>query len=733
MARTRLILCAVLILAVCLAIPAGAYQVMNLITNGSFEMRTAASGDPTGWRFYTNEGSTSTWGYSPCTGGKDMRIVRTGTTGETLLDNWNNMVPTTGGVTYKYKFVAKGSGTLSVCTGFMKTDNVTYSQTVTTFALTSSYQMFTVNATSPNGYAKAWIAFRLTGAGNFDIDDVDMIADPGTQQYPDAYLNLSWTCWGASNLSEVWGVGDGGDSWNVLWDKEYRSTLNNASGHYLYFRIDDSYMYANASGYKVAVTVEYADNGADTFALEYDGTGGAYTSAGTVTKTSTLEWKKKTFYISNAYFANRQNGGADFRISDQGDGAEGISYVAVTYWDSTTRSHAKINSNHLEINGSPTFLKTGSLAADYCNENLSGLGYPAQFQAKSYTAAKIIPYWFHFDTVGDGTHSSTTNLTNYINDCNSRGMKLGMTFETGAVGGGATPDWLFNWYTCQAYNSSGQAAVDSEYGTNFKIESLLSDAFLFRSRDWITWMLRQVDKTKITWYETAVEPQYIGNQQLDYSTDAYAKWRMWLEWRFSLATLNSWWGTGYTNYDAIPMPTVSTDPKWTQWNSWRAAALANWVNGEIQTIRNVVGEEALVATDALIVTNMQQRMGDYNKVMNQIYPNVFQCNWHWANRAAYNTAYDTCVPIARTKNQAISEHMTLNGSDFVAADVDAILRHTLTKGNKFGWEFVNMRPATADPFSLYNNDWSAKALINVMDSNNTAYMNLAGTYLTQPL
>ena len=728
----RLITCAILAIAISLVIPANAYQLMNMITNGSFEMRTAASGSPSGWRFYTNEGSTSTWGYSPCTGGKDMRIVRTATGSETLLDNWNNMVPTTGGVTYKYKFVAKGSGTLSVCTGFMKTDNYTFSQTVSTFTLTSSYQMFTINATSPNGYAKAWIAFRLTGTGNFDIDDVTMIADPGAAQYPDAFSNLSFTYWGTANLYQVWGIGDGNDAWNVIWDKECRNTLNAANGHYQYFRIDDSFTNGNP-GYKYAITVEYADTGTDTFALEYDGLSGAYTSAGTVTKTGTMEWKKKTFYIADAYFGGRQNGSSDFRISDQGDGAEYISYIAVSYWDSTLRSHARINSNHLEMNGSPTFLKTGSLAADYCNENLSGLGYPAQFQAKSYTAAKIIPYWFHFETVGDGSHGSMANLTSYINDCNNRGIKLGMTFETGAVGGGATPDWLFNWYNCQSYNSSGQPAIDSEYGTNFKIQSLSSDAFLFRSRDWMMWMLRQVDKTKISWYETAVEPQYIGNQQLDYSAAAYEKWHLWLEWRYSLAYLNSIWGTAYTNYDAIPMPTTSGDAKWSIWNIWRAYALASWINGDIQTIKNVVGEEALTAVDALIVTSMQQRMGDYTRVMNQINPNIFQVNWHWMSRAPYNTGYDTCVPIARTKNQAISEHMTLNGSDFVAADVDALLRHTLTKGNKFGWEFVNMRPSSGDPFSLYNDNWSAKPLINVMDSNNAYYMNLGVSYLTLPL
>lgn len=721
-----------MILAACLVVPGRAYQVMNLITNGSFEQRTAASGTPSGWRFYTNEGSAYTWGYTPCTGGKDMRVSRTATTGETVLDNWDHMVPITGGASYKYKFVANGSGTLNVTVGWATTNN-TYSQSVYNYTLSAGYQPFYINATAPSGYAKAWIAFRLTGTGNFDVDDVGMIADPGAQQYPDAFVNPSWTYWNYSNLMEVSTVGDGVTNWSVVWDKECRNTLNNASGHYMYFQVYDTYMPPSPGGRKVAITVEYADYGTDTLSLEYDGTGGAYTLAGTVTKTSTGEWKKKTFYISDAYFANRENGGADFRINDRGDGLEYISYVAVTSWDSTIRSHARVVNNHLEVNGTPTFFKIASLAADHCNEDLSGLGYPAQYAAKSFTAAKVDNYWFHWDYTGSGSYNATTNLTNYINDCYSRGIKMAMTFETGNVGGGGTPSWLFDWYDCQAVNSLGQAVIDTDYGTNLKVQSIASDAFLNRSRSWMTWMLGQIDKTKFYWYETAVEPQYMNGQWLDYSAASCEKWRLWLAWRYTLGTLNSQWGTSYTNYDAIPMPTSSTDTKWNFWIVWRTYNLANWINGDIQTIRNVVGEEALVAVDALIVPDAQHRLGDQSRLMNQINPNVFQVNWHWYNRAAYNTGYDLCVPIARTKNQAISEHMTLNNSDFVSADVDAILRHTLTKGNKFGWDLVNMRPNTADSFSLYNDNWTAKPVINVLDSNTAAYMSLAGTYLTLPL
>ena len=39
---------------------------------------------------------------------------------------------------------------------------------------------------------------------------------------------------------------------------------------------------------------------------------------------------------------------------------------------------------------------------------------------------------------------------------------------------------------------------------------------------------------------------------------------------------------------------------------------------------------------------------------------------------------------------AVSEHMTLNGSDFRPDAVPAILRATLANGSLYGWDLVNV-------------------------------------------
>ena len=54
---------------------------------------------------------------------------------------------------------------------------------------------------------------------------------------------------------------------------------------------------------------------------------------------------------------------------------------------------------------------------------------------------------------------------------------------------------------------------------------------------------------------------------------------------------------------------------------------------------------------------------------------------------------------------AISEHMTLNGSDYDPADVPAMLRNALAQGTGFGWEFVNVAASSGAKFALYNDDW----------------------------
>ena len=47
-----------------------------------------------------------------------------------------------------------------------------------------------------------------------------------------------------------------------------------------------------------------------------------------------------------------------------------------------------------------------------------------------------------------------------------------------------------------------------------------------------------------------------------------------------------------------------------------------------------------------------------------------------------------------------------------------MLENTLANGTRLGWEFVNVAPKSGDPFALYNDDWSPKPLMKVVDGNN---------------
>ncbi|RME93953.1 MAG: hypothetical protein D6766_07145 [Verrucomicrobia bacterium] len=94
------------------------------------------------------------------------------------------------------------------------------------------------------------------------------------------------------------------------------------AGRYIYFRIDDSFKWADSM--LVEVEVEYFDHAGGSFTIEYDGSdpnapfSGAYTRAGkTVSLTGSGTWKTATFRLPGARFLNGQNAGTDFRLAIQ--------------------------------------------------------------------------------------------------------------------------------------------------------------------------------------------------------------------------------------------------------------------------------------------------------------------------------------------------------------------------------------------------------------------------------
>jgi len=91
------------------------------------------------------------------------------------------------------------------------------------------------------------------------------------------------------------------------------------AGRYVYFRVDDSFKWADSM--RVDVLVDYYDTAGGSFTLEFDGSDltapfqGAYTPTGRrVPFRGTRQWKQAQFSLSGARFLNSQNSGSDFRL-----------------------------------------------------------------------------------------------------------------------------------------------------------------------------------------------------------------------------------------------------------------------------------------------------------------------------------------------------------------------------------------------------------------------------------
>jgi len=118
-------------------------------------------------------------------------------------------------------------------------------------------------------------------------------------------------------------VGDGDTTPATIGGRTGRRNLNPAEDFYFYFAVNDAYAY-QANNQDQYIIIDYYDTGTSTLTLEYDSNTGNtlpafYKNGGSVTLTNTNTWKSKLFHVTDAYFGNRQNGGADFRIGNVGN------------------------------------------------------------------------------------------------------------------------------------------------------------------------------------------------------------------------------------------------------------------------------------------------------------------------------------------------------------------------------------------------------------------------------
>ncbi|UCD29488.1 MAG: PKD domain-containing protein [Planctomycetota bacterium] len=114
-------------------------------------------------------------------------------------------------------------------------------------------------------------------------------------------------------------TGDGDTIPASIGGRDCRTNEDPGSDFYMYYNVDDGYAYLGSRP-EVFITIEYYDSGSTNLTLQYDSSDTApfpndiYKSGGSVALTGTDTWKSHTYYVTDAYFGNRQNGGADFRI-----------------------------------------------------------------------------------------------------------------------------------------------------------------------------------------------------------------------------------------------------------------------------------------------------------------------------------------------------------------------------------------------------------------------------------
>ncbi|MCE9632063.1 MAG: beta-galactosidase [Planctomycetia bacterium] len=375
-----------------------------------------------------------------------------------------------------------------------------------------------------------------------------------------------------------------------------------------------------------------------------------------------------------------------------------------------------IRDGRLFVEGKWQFLKIGKPLRDFalpqaCEQLTADLD---TIQAKGFNAISLNCYWHHFDKDGDGTIDvSLAPLTSLIDAIHAKGMFPCLSVETYGVGGGQIPAGFWKRYPdALAVNADGKDVRDVEYGFGTAVPSLFHPAYREAVHAFIRALITGLPHRKILYYETTVEPQFMGHQDLDYSAPARRAYEAWL-------AKNGLQGPAWP--DAFPVAgAFRADPVWLR---FRAESLADWVNGDAAAFRAAAGADAYVAVDYLETcdSSMPRRNGNSVRFLESLTcADIIQVNWHWrsgkqtANVCAYHNVRDVMQRLGR--EWAVTEHMTLNGSDYKPEQVPGILRSTLAQGTGFGWEFVNLSASARDPFSLYNDDWSPKPLMAEVDT-----------------
>ena len=383
----------------------------------------------------------------------------------------------------------------------------------------------------------------------------------------------------------------------------------------------------------------------------------------------------------------------------------------------------EIKDGKFYLDGKWVFLKIGKPLINYADANAVNdlISKLETYRQMHFNAMEFNCYWHHFDTDGDGVPDvSLEPLKKIIEATYNKGMYPCLTVETYSVGGGNMPSGFFEKYPdARAIAPTGKDVTDTEYGFGSAVVSIFHEQYRENVHTYIKSLASAINTDHVLWFETTVEPQYMGAIPLCYSESARKEYNKWRE------------ENGITDA-ASEMPTEfpisNTFQRNATWNKFRAQFLAKWINEDAAAYRSVAGEDAYVAVDYLETSNseMYLRNGDSEEFLKHLTsPNIIQINWHFKNGTTHAYAYNMVKKIDKKykRNWVIAEHMTLNGDDFnsyyspteASNKIFDLLDGTLKNGTRMGWEFTNIVNNSNDSFCVYDSNFKPKKGMKTVD------------------
>ncbi len=145
------------------------------------------------------------------------------------------------------------------------------------------------------------------------------------------------------------------------------------AGNFMYFDIDDAFCNNVAGGQSATIEIEYHDDVAGrTIGLQYDSLGDTTsdqykTHALTVTTPGAGNWKNVRWNVEDGFFANRQNGGSDFRVQIPAGNVVAIRRVSIFLPDSASEPNYApvfVSDPVNELDGQENLAYSGTIADD---------------------------------------------------------------------------------------------------------------------------------------------------------------------------------------------------------------------------------------------------------------------------------------------------------------------------------------------------------------------------------